>query len=206
MSMNGSLLHRLVILLRRLRRRMPRRRGSSASRARASSSSRLNARRRCGASARASSTGRPPEYMPGSVIEWVTSVHARDHDVVARCVRCPTIPTTPPIMQRLPMRVLPDDARAAGDRRVRADAHVVPDLDLVVELDAVFDDGVVDARRGRWWCWRRSRRRRRCARCRAAAPSPSARAVGREAETVARRSRRPDARGSARRAPRHGTA
>ena len=59
------------------------------------------------------------------------------------------------------MRRAAGDADAAGDRRVRADPAVVPDLDLVVELDVVLDHRVVDARRGRSSCWRRSRRRRR---------------------------------------------
>ena len=75
--------------------------------------------------------------------------------------RWPLIIAAPPILQLRPMRRAAGDADAARDRGVRADPAVVRDLDLVVELDVVLDHRVVDARRGRSSCWRRSRRRHR---------------------------------------------
>ena len=54
------------------------------------------------------------------------------------------MPTAPPIMQRLPMIVLPEMPAQPAIDRVRADAAVMADLHLVVQLDAVTDDRVFD--------------------------------------------------------------
>ncbi len=85
----------------------------------------------------------PLEYTPGCVIEWLT-IEKPVMMTSSAMLRWPAMPTPPPIMQRLPMTVLPEMPVQAAIRSVRADAHVVADHDEVVELDALLDHGVVD--------------------------------------------------------------
>ncbi len=59
-------------------------------------------------------------------------------------VMCPANPTSPPIMQRSPITVLPEMPVQAAMIVCAPMRDVVPDLDLVVELDAVADHGVLD--------------------------------------------------------------
>ena len=54
------------------------------------------------------------------------------------------MPAAPPIMQRRPMRVLPEMPVQAAIAVCAPMRTLCADLDLVVELDAVLDDGVVD--------------------------------------------------------------
>ena len=67
---------------------------------------------------------------------------------------------------------------------------VVADLDLVVQAHVFLEHGVLDARRDRWWCWRRSRSRRRPRRRPVAAPSASGRRPS-PGRSRRRRARRP---------------
>ena len=62
----------------------------------------------------------------------------------SQIVMWPVMPTLPPIMQRLPIAVLPAMPTQPASAVCAPMRTLWRDLDLVVELDAVLDDRVVD--------------------------------------------------------------
>ena len=91
---------------------------------------------------------------------------------------CPATPTWPPSMTWSPSVVLPAMPTWAASSMSRPIATPWRDLHQVVDLGAGADARLAHRRRGRWWCWRRSRRRPRSRRCR---PAGSSRACRRRA-------------------------
>ena len=117
-----------------------------------------------------------------------------DREVARRC------PTPPPIVQCAADVGAAGDAGAAGDRGVRADRARCGRPGSGCRASRRPRSRCRRARRGRWWCWRRSRRRRRCARAPICGIFTQRPVVAARCRSRRRRSPRPSAGCSARRA------
>ena len=112
----------------------------------------------------------------GLLIDWLTMVKP----VIAtssQMVRCPTMPTAPPIMQRPPIVVLPEMPTHAAIA-VCAPMRTLWPIWIWLSSLTPSRSRCPRSRRDRSWCWRRSPRPHRCAPRRPAAPSATRRPAG----------------------------